>query len=218
MRKIFIILLALLLSQGALMAQDTGEDLWRPDPGNFMIEITGSPFDGSSLLNFGQLRAKYQLTDILVPRLGFSMSINNDQSTPDVVTNVSGFTVMPGIEYHLTNEGKFSSYAAFDVVIGHEAQSRKSTTGSTVLGSTSLPSSSSSSVSKGFFEIGGQLSAGADYYFNSRFYIGVEIGIQLVKRNENEIFIDGELFQESTTVKYGSVNRSNSFRVGFLLK
>jgi hypothetical protein len=221
MRKIFILLLALLLSQEALFAQDTGEDAWRPDPGDFIIEITGNPFNSSSFLalDFGQFRGRYFLTEKLVPRLGFQMDLNNDQNTPDVVTNVSGFTVMPGLEYHLTNEGKFSSYVAFDAIIGNRSSSSKSTNGETILGATYFDASSSpiGFANRGFFEIGAQLSIGADYYFNSRFYVGVEVGYTLNSMKYNEIYVDGELMQQSTVSKYGDQNISNAFRFGFLL-
>lgn len=233
MRKIFILLLALLLSQEALFAQDTGEDAWRPDPGDFLIEITANPFNSSSsflALDFGQFRGRYFLSETLVPRIGFEMQLSNSQNTPDLVTNLSGFTVMPGLEYHLTNEGKFSSYAAFDFIVGQRAASSKNANGGTVLGATSYsPASTSSSYygsssssltvgNRGYFEFGAQVSLGAEYFFNSRFYIGVEVGYMLKTTKYDDIYVDGELMQQSTVSKYGSQNISNAVKFGFLLK
>ncbi|MFY0651898.1 MAG: hypothetical protein JXQ96_07690 [Cyclobacteriaceae bacterium] len=220
MRKIFIVLLALLLSQEVLFAQDTGEESWRPDPGNILVEVTANPFNSSSFLSlsFGQFRAKYFLTEQLVPRLGVVLSMQNTQNTPDLVTNSSGFTLYPGLEYHLVNEGKFSSYAAADLIIGQRAASSKSTNGPTINGATYYGGSSSSNFgSRGFFQYGLQLGAGADYYLNSRFYFGVEIGAQLLSTKYNDIHVDGELVQQSTVSKSGKINIANTFKVGFHL-
>lgn len=219
MRKLSLVLLVYLLSQTDLMAQgDTGDQASGPEAGDVLIEITGNPFEGNSLLNFGQFRARYFLNETIVPRLGFYMDLNNAQNTPDLVTNNSTYSFMPGAEYHFQTEGAFRSYAALDAIVGWNTRNRESTTGSTVEGSLTVPTQQNQSLTRGYFEVGAQLSAGADYHFSkSRFYVGAEIGFQLTRRTHSEVLVDGNMYQQSTVSSFGDVNIGNSFRVGFKL-
>lgn len=219
MRKLFMVLLVFLLSQATLMAQgDTGDQGSGPEAGDLLIEITGNPFEGNSLLNFGQFRARYFLNETIVPRLGFYMDLNNTQNTPDLVTNNSTYSFMPGAEYHFQTDGAFRSYAALDAIVGWNTRNRESTTGSTVEGSLTVPTQPNQSLTRGYFEVGAQVSAGADYHFSkSRFYIGAEIGFQLTRRTHSEVLVDGNMYQQSTISSFGNVNIGNSLRVGFKL-
>ena len=215
MKKTFMVLMVVAFSTTTLYSQD--EDSTGPESGNLLIEITGNPFEGSSLLNFGQFRARYFLSETLVTRLGFYMDLNNTQNTPDLVTNNSTYNFMPGVEYHLQSEGSFRSYVAFDAIVGWNTRNRESVAGPTVEGSLTVPSQANQSLTRGYFDLGVQLSAGADYHFNSRFYIGAEIGFQLLRRTHSEVIVDGNMYQKSTVSSFGNVNVGNSFRVGFKL-
>ncbi|MFY0600667.1 MAG: hypothetical protein JXR03_13425 [Cyclobacteriaceae bacterium] len=225
MKKIYFILLALLLSKETVFAQDDGGEIQGPEVSDLLIEITGSPFTGTSLLDFGQFRARYFVSEAIVPRLGIYIDFDNSQSTPDVVTNDNTYTLMPGVEYHFQRDGKFRSYAAFDFIISSKTASRESSTGPSMDGTTQLPNFGTSSInnfsfstgSRGYFQYGVGLSTGADYHFNSRFYIGTEIGFQYNRRIYSDIEVDGELFQEGTDSNFANVIFSNSFRVGFKL-
>jgi len=213
--------IVLLLSVSPLIAQDVGEDSGGgPEPGDVLIEITGTPFEGSSLLNFGAFRGRYFINDKIVPRLGLSYNANNAQSTPDVATNLSEYTVMPGVEYHLTNEGAFKSYAAFDVIFGQRFASLESVSGPSVDGSTQVPNGNNFGFNtglRGFTQIGGNLSVGAEYHFGSRFYIGTEIGFGYTRTLYKDVTVDGTLYQEGTSASTGSLNTINTFRIGFKL-
>jgi len=190
------------------------------DPGDLLVEVTGTPFQGSSLMDFGSLRLRYGVTQTLVPRLGISMDLNNTQTTPDVVTNLSKFELRPGLEYHLGINDAFRSYAFVDVILGSRSASRESTTGSSVDGSTQVPTSANynfSSAYRGYFRYGAALGFGADYHFSSRFYIGAEIGFQLYQDKMSEISVDKEKFQDSVTSSYGNMSTQNSIRIGFKL-
>ncbi len=217
MKKLFFVLLALSLTYASAKAQDV-EEGYGPEPGELLIEITGTPFVGSSLLNFGMFRARYLVSYVVVPRVGVYMDINNSSSTPDLVTNNSTYMIAPGVEFHLQNEGKFRSFVAVDVMAGMRNTSLRSTTGSSVVGATSRPSSNNQNLSnRGYMQVGANVGFGADYHFNSRFYIGMEVGLQLIRQLNSEITVDGELYQESTISNFGNVNTSNSFRIGFKL-
>lgn len=223
MKKLFLFSVVLLLSISPLIGQDSVEkDLsgYSPAAGDVLIEITGTPFAGNSLLNFGSFRGRVFVSENLAPRLGLSMNLNNGQSTPDVVTNLSQYTVMPGLEYHLTNEGSFRSYVALDLSIGQRFASLESLSGESVDGSTQVPTVDNFSFStsrRGYFQLGGGLSVGAEYHFGSRFYIGTEIGFNYLRTMFDDVLVDGQLFQVGTLTNTGSLNTINTFRIGFKL-
>jgi hypothetical protein len=210
---------AFLLASTTIFAQDEGEgSSGGAGSGDVLIEFTGTPFNtGGSILNFTEFRGRYFLSDIMVPRLGIWMSLENNTSTPDVVIHDSEYRFAPGFEYHLTADGAFRTYAAGDILLRQRILSRKSTTGPTVLGSTTVPSQTNQSITKGYFDIGLRLGAGAEYHFGSRFYFGVEVGFELINRTNSEVFVDGELYQDKTKGNFANVNVANSFRFGFKL-
>ena len=226
MRKLFLFSVVLLLSVSTLVAQDdvgtpVSTDSGNiPETGDVLIEITGTPFEGASLLNFGSFRARFFVSDKVVPRLGVTMNASNDQTTPDIATNLTEYTAMPGVEYHLTQEGSFRSYAALDVIVGQRFASLESISGASVDGSTQAPSGNNfnfSDARRGYFQIGGNLSVGADYHFSSRFYIGTEIGFSYVRTMYSDVTVDGELYQTGTSTNTGILNTINTFRIGFKL-
>ena len=221
MKKIYWVLLAILLTTGPAFAQDKGSV---PEPGSWLIEITTSPFNrdenvsGESLLNFGYLRGRYFLNQTLVPRLGVGFHFSDAHTTPDDVITRASYSIMPGVEYHFLNEGAFTSYGAFDLMINGEVREIESTTDSNVTGSTQRPTTSNQLFSdRGSFGVGGMVSAGADYHFASRFYIGVEIGVYIFKGKTTDVEVDGALFQEGTSFFNGGISTSSSFRIGFIL-
>lgn len=220
MRKLFMVFMVFLLAATMAQAQDETETFIGPSSGDLLIEITGTPFEGSSILNFGSFRARYIIRDTFVPRVSANMSINATQSTPDKVTTLSEYTVAPGLEYHLQRSRGFRSYIAADLIFGQRFASAESTTGQAIDGSTQVPSGNNYSFSeslRGHTQYGGQLAFGADYHFSSRIYIGVEIGFQFVHSKKNEVKVDGQMYQAETVYNYGSINTNNSFRVGFKL-
>ncbi len=223
MKKLFLFSIVLLLSLSPLIGQEVGEEGSTgnsPESGDVLIEITGTPFTGGSLLNFGSFRGRYFINDKIVPRLGFTMNIDNRQVTPDVVTNLSQYAVMPGVEYHLTNEGSFRSYVALDLTIGQRFASRESLSGSSVDGSTDIPNGNNfafNTTRRGFFQFGVGVSVGAEYHFGSRFYVGTEIGLGILSTKFKDVRVDGELYQVGTVATTGSLNTINTFKIGFKL-
>lgn len=236
MKKLLMVSIMVFLSSIAF-AQDVDlpEEGVGLESGDLLIEITSSPFgrDGISyisesgtnltLLNFGQLRARFAVTDRIVPRLGVWFSIDDNHSrisTPDVTESVTEFMIAPGAEYHFINENGFTSYAAFDVLISGRSMQRESSTGSDVSGTLSVPSGTNQDFSlsnRGYFGIGAHGAVGADYHFSSRFYIGAEIGLYIMAGTSSDIEVDGTLYQEGIKFFDAGVKTSNSFRIGFKL-
>ena len=221
MRKQLMLLTALLLLSWPILAQDesSGESSsgGMAGAGDLLFEVTGTPFGtGGSLLNFSEFRARYFITEDMAVRLGMAMNLNNNQQTPDVVINDSEYSLMPGFEYHFVNDGSFRSYAAADLMIGQRIASRKSSTGPTVLGASTLPNNPNSFIGgRAYTQFGGRISIGAEYFFGERFYIGGEVGFQYVRRNNKEVFVDGESFQDATSRSFGYLNTSNAIKIGF---
>ena len=223
MRKQLMFFAALLLASFPIFAQDdassSGESSGSAGgagSGDFILEVTGTPFLGSSLLNFSEFRARYFLNDNMAVRLGMNMDLNNYQNTPSVVVNFSSYDIMPGFEYHLVNEEGFRTYAAADVLIGQRITSVLSSTGQSATGTTNIPSSPTANIgNRSYFQVGTRLSVGVEYYFGKRFYIGGEVGFQYLYRNNSDVFVDGELFQAGTTDNIGFFTTANSFKIGF---
>lgn len=223
MRKQLMLLSALLLLSCPIFAQDEsseeeGSSGGMAGAGDLLFEVTGTPFTGGSLLDFSEFRARYFITEEMAVRLGMSMDLNNNQQTPDVVINDSEWGLMPGFEYHFVNEGSFRSYAAADLMIGQRITSRKSSTGPTVLGASFNPAfynPTDNLPNRGYTQFGGRISIGAEYFFGERFYVGGEVGFQYIRRNNKEVFVDGESFQDATSTSFGYLNTSNVLKIGF---
>lgn len=206
-----------------------------PESGELLIEITTSPFsrDGNiyssntTLLNFGQFRARYFLNEALVPRLGIWFSIDDNKdgmTTPDATVTISQYMFTPGMEYHFINENGFTSYAALDVIITGRSVKQLSETDSDISGALpgsgftpTQPNQSFSFENRGFFGIGAMGAVGADFHFTSRFYMGAEIGFYFVTGKSSDVEIDGTLYQEGIKFFESGVKTSNSFRIGFKL-
>lgn len=218
MRKCVLVSLAILLSWGTLFAQDedsSGSEGGYFDAGDLAFEITGTPFTGGSLLDFGSFRARYAVTTNIVPRLGINMDLNNTQTTPDAVTNYSTYTLRPGCEYHFSIQDGFRSYAAFDFIVGQGISNYESTTSYSIDGATSVNIANGTTSGRGYFMFGIGAGVGAEYHFGSRFYIGTEVGFNLYQQYNDEVTVNGELFQEKTKNSFADINTMNSVRVGF---
>ncbi|WKK76067.2 outer membrane beta-barrel protein [Marivirga salinae] len=227
MRKQLMLLTALLLISCPIFAQeeDSGESSsgGMAGAGDLLFEVTGTPFSGTSLLDFSEFRARYFITEDMAVRLGMEMNLNNNQQTPDVVTNDSFYGLMPGFEYHFVNDGPFRSYVAGDLMWGQRIASRKSSTGPTVLGANfdpdpafgPNPTPTSIIQNRAYNQFGFRASIGAEYYFGKRFYVGGEVGFQYLNRSNKEVFVDGESFQDATKTSFGYLDTSNILKIGF---
>ncbi|MBU2913231.1 MULTISPECIES: hypothetical protein [Reichenbachiella] len=223
MKQLFMVLLVCFLTKQVGYAQEL--DLGSSESsgissGNLLIEITGTPFASSSLLSFGEFRAKYVVSDQIIVRVGMYMDLNNNQTKPDYVTDYSTYRVTPGVEIQLSSTGGFRSYVAIDAIVGQKFANVKTTTGSSVTGTTQIPNGNNYSFSqgsRGYFEAGAALSVGADYHFGSRFYVGMEAGFTVKTTMYDEIQVDGAPYQDGITYNSGDLLISNSLRFGFIL-
>ena len=235
MKKLFTVsVMALLASFTFAQELDLPEDEGGLESGDLLIEITSSPFGrditnnysesyGLNLLNFGQMRARFALTDQIVPRLGIWFSLDDNKSglsSPDDVITITEMMFSPGVEYHFINENGFTSYAALDVLVSSRSILFESATDSDVSGLDRVPNTDNPSDgldSRGYFGLGAYGAVGADYHFSSRFYIGTEIGLQFMTGTTQDVEVDGTLVQAGFKFFDAGVNTMNSFRIGFKL-
>lgn len=238
MKKLLLVSLMVLLTSVAFSQDDSGGTT--PSSGELLIEITSSPFgrdvdnyssgNSSTLLSFGQFRARYVLNETLVPRLGISFSIDDNKSgisSPDVTNTVSQFMFAPGMEYHFVNQGGFTSYAAADIIITGRFAETINATGLDVTGAIidpddlpiflSDPNNAIDLNDRGFFGLGLHGAVGADYHFSSRFYVGAEMGFFFITSKSSDVEVDGVVFQEGIKFFDAGIRTSNSFRIGFKL-
>ncbi len=236
MRKQLMLLTALLLISCPIFAQDesteqssSGDLANGREQSKLLIEFAANPFSANGgpsapILDIGDvgLRVRYNLTDVLAPRLTIRMDMYNEQPNPITVINSSSYDIRPGIEYRFTRDYNFVAYAAADVALLQQFSSYKTSTGTTILGATGLSDLSDPTVAfasnKAFFAIGGALAGGAEYHFKkSRFYIGVEIGLEYLHFMYTDIYLDGRLVQDKTFGNTAGLNLSNSIRLSFKL-
>jgi len=221
MKKLVMLFAGILLLSGPLYAQDesSGEgSSGGAGSGDVLIELTGTPFNtGGGFLDFSEFRARYFLSDDMAVRLGLYMSLDNNQRTPDEVVNNSVYSIMPGFEYHLINEGGFRSYTAADLMIGQRIANFTSSTGESVVGASRLVDFDTqiSDTQRSSFSFGARVGLGAEYYFGKRFYIGGEIGFQYGYRKNADVFVDGDIRQTATKDNFGYFTTANSFKIGF---
>lgn len=221
------------------IAQDDFEEVGLGS-GDLLVEITTSPFNrdvaaeassSTTLLSFGQFRARYFVNETIAPRLGFSFSSDDNKSgisTPDVTESTFEYSISAGAEYHFWNEDGFTSYAFLDGLVSSRSVERLSTTDLDISGALpgssadvsaiiSDPNESFDFYDRGFFSFGAQLGVGAEYHFGSRFYLGTEIGFYFNTGTTSDVEIGGQLYQEGIGFSEAGVNTSNSFRIGFML-
>ena len=188
--------------------------------GNLFVEVSGDPFSGTSLLNFGNFRAKYALSENAAVRLGFAFDVNNRQPRPDYTTNFSNYEVRPGFEYYLNSEGALGTYVVLDALVGLQSASYEDSDGRTVDGSTQYPSGTNytfSTGSRGYLLVGGYIGFGANYFVGERLYFGTEIGFEFNSFMYDDVEVDGALYQNGTTNNSAFINGTNIIKVGFRL-
>lgn len=223
MRKSLLSFLALLLMSFPLLAQNESDD-GKASAGSVTVEVTGSPFNaggvasgvggvGNTFLHPGVLRVRYFLSDELAVRFSTWANMNSNQTSPEVVENSAFFSVRPGVEYRLgAGNDKLSTYVGGEVLFENRITSMESSTMPGITGATNT-----NGGNRGFWQAGVMGVAGADYYFNSKFYFGVEVGLQYAYRSNADVVLGGEatLFRKTVSHNFNAVV-SNTLRLGFI--
>lgn len=220
MRKILLSFLALLLMSFPLWAQ-SGSEGGGAGAGSVTVEFTGSPFNaggvslgqgaGNMFLSPGVVRVRYFLDDALAIRLSSWANMRSSQTTADVVENIAFYSIRPGAELRLGGNNKVSTYVGGELVFENRITSMESSSMPAITGATSL-----NGANRGFWQAGVMAVAGADYYFNSRLYFGVEVGLQYAFRTNNDVVSEDIILHKSTSSHNFNSILSNTLRLGFI--
>lgn len=223
MKQSFFIVLILLLTVFPLSAQMKLEPISKHGPGDISVEITGNPFGlegtaggtpiGSPILRPGVIRMRYFLKDEIAVRIGTWVHANSAQTTPQEVQNTFFYSIRPGVEYHLgSSNEKVSTYVGAEILFDQRISSMESSVLPQIKGAQGL-----NGENRGYWQAGLMGVAGADYYFNSKFYFGVELGLQYAYRSNSEVVVGNEavLFGKTTSRNFNAI-LSNTLRLGFI--
>jgi hypothetical protein len=220
MRKSLFILLALLLMSFSNFAQG-GADEGSTGAGSVAVEFTGSPFNAGGValgqsvsngfLSPGVIRARFFLGNVAI-RLGTWVYMYSTQSSVDIVENSAFYSIRPGFEYKLGGNNKVSTYIGLEGLFENRITSMESTSLPGITGATNTNGSN-----RGFWQAGAMAFAGADYHFNSRFYFGVEVGLQYAYRKNADVILSDDITLLKSVASH-NVNAilSNTLRLGFI--
>jgi hypothetical protein len=177
--------------------------------GLISIEVTASPFvDTDALLYPGFIRGKYNLGAYAV-RLGFIGSLDNDETNANTILHSGFFDIRPGGEYYLAT-GKATIYAGGEFIIQNRSSNKNSTTEIGVKNALDQ-----FGRNQAYFGYGVGIFAGLDYYWGKSFYVGMEVGYELVNRSYKGVEMAGVEIIEPTKNFLMGTNFSNMFKLGF---
>lgn len=208
MRKISTYCIAVLLaivSSNALCQEESGGG----GAGGVAVEVTASPFENTqAFLTPGYVRAKYLMGPFGF-RLGFMAAVDNNETTSTTILHEGFFDLRPGVEYHFSS-GKASPYAGAELFVQNQSSNKNSTTELGIANATSV-----NGANQAFFGFGGGLFAGVDYYWGERFYVGLEMGIEVANRSYKSVEMAGQEIIEPTQDFIVNTNLRNMFKFGF---
>jgi len=207
MKKINVLIVACIMAISSFNALGQGGDAG--GGGGVSLEVTASPFvNTEALLTPGFIRAKYLMGPYAV-RLGFIGSLNNNETDPNTILHQGFFDIRPGGEYYFST-GKATTYAGGEFIIQNQSSNKNSTTEIGVANATDQYGSN-----RAYFGWGVGIFAGLDYYWGERFYVGIELGYDLVSRSYKGVEMAGQEIIEPTKNFSMGTNYSNVFKIGF---
>jgi hypothetical protein len=158
---------------------------------------TSTSFGGSPTLKF-----RYFYKDDIAFRLGFSANRNASNTAPTSTTTTSPvptpvpafvpssttfnsstfFGINLGVEKHFKGSDRLSTFAAADLLIGTRSSYSETVNNTTATSSTTTTDKNNNGDS--YFGLG--LLTGADYYIAKKVYLGVELGIALLRSSDKD--------------------------------
>jgi hypothetical protein len=157
---------------------------------------TSTSLGGSPTLKF-----RYFYKDNIAFRLGFSANRNASNTAPTSTTVNTPATPAPafipssttfnsstffginlGVEKHFKGSDRLSTFAAADLLIGTRSSYSETVNNTTATSSTTFTDKNNNGDS--YFGLG--LLTGADYYIAKKVYLGVELGIALLRSSDKD--------------------------------
>jgi hypothetical protein len=162
---------------------------FKPEAGQKTLETKLAPLGGTPLSIDG-IRLRMFNDATTAYRLGLNLNYSNSKSRTGTTADGStelydknsalGISLSPGIEKHMAGTNRLSPYMGAELNIGF-----RTTTEVSEFESTTTANKVEEQTIKGnggFFSVGANVVAGADYYISSKLYMGVELsyGLNLV--------------------------------------
>ncbi len=218
-------------------AQDDSSSEYKPSKGSVTTEVSltgglrNSGYNlntSGSLTGLPTLKFRYFYKNNIAFRLGFSAfrwASDNNPTTTTVTTPIptppalftpstSGFTsntffgVNLGVEKHFKGTERLSTFIGADILIGTQSSYSEAVNNSTAILSTTTTLKNNSGNSY----MGLDLFTGADYYIAKKVYLGVELGLALVRSKNKDRILNTQTIASgvvSTSEVTTSVGGSN---------
>jgi hypothetical protein len=201
-------------------AQDESSSEYKPSKGSVTTEVgltgglgnsgfnlnSGASFSGNPMLKF-----RYFYKDNVALRIGFSANRSASDSNPSTTTTTTPLPTIPalftpstqtftsgtffginvGAEKHFKGSDRLSTFIGADILFG-TSKSFSEITNNTAIGSSSTVTNKNANGETYF---GLALLTGADYYIAKKVYLGVELGLALIRSKDKDNVVD-----TSTTV------------------
>jgi hypothetical protein len=230
MKKAFLALLGGVLFTFSAQAQDTTTESRKASAGNIALEANLNLFDFRNISlsnNLGQIKGRYYLSDDMALRLGADINYynysydNNNLVMPTIVeTKAFEISVNPGIEKHFSGTERLSPYIGAELTLQYRGTSATVDEGGSI---TEYKGSEINGGNRGYMGAGLNGLAGFDYYLAKHFFVGYELGLGLVFRDQKDLEITSGSGSTTKTIEGGSSTFFgptvlNGVRVGFVLK
>ena len=201
---------------------------FKPEAGQKTLEVNFAPLGGAPIsINGIKLRMFNDATTAY--RLGLNINYASSKTRTGTTADgsvelydkasVLGISLQPGIEKHMAGTNRLSPYMGAVLDIGFQS----STDVSEFEGGTANKIEENTvKGTNGFFRIGANAVAGADYYITNKIYMGVEVGygLQLVNSAtiKTETTVSGAPTvkdqKPGSTFNFGP-NFNGAFRLGY---
>ena len=178
-------------------------------------------------LSVPTLKFRYFLKDNIGLRLGFGIVRTAVKGTPSVtneatptpvppattvisttqIDNSTSFLMSLGVEKHFKGSDRLSTFVGADLILGttknySETNTTTNVTGPPATTSNVVDITKNTGKRQSVFGLG--LLTGADYYIAKKVYLGIELGLQMLSRNEKDLTVTNQ-----TTTVTGAVSTTS---------
>ncbi|MFM7857201.1 MAG: hypothetical protein ACKO96_36100, partial [Flammeovirgaceae bacterium] len=185
-------------------------------------EVNFNPFS-SAPISINYLRLRTFVNDRQAFRMGFAISVRNQNQIENVTQSSFEVSLRPGYEWHFAGTERLSPYVGIDTDLTIKSSSFSDDRDPSTRGPIKSISGAwdSNGTERGFTRIGANFLIGADYYIVKRLYLGLEFGYGFQVVNSSDISITPFNGTSPTPNKGGGsfqlgLNFNSSLRLGFV--
>lgn len=234
MKKLFLSLGITLMCFFPLLAQessDSEESTLKAEAGSRNLEVQFAPLGGNPI-SIGGIRYRAFLTNEMAYRanifLGYTSGSTVTQQeangVPELRNRNSTLTIniRPGIEMHFSGTKRLSPYVGAELDLAYQSNTTVNEIQNPADPADNAVYELTTKNNNGFFRLGLNGVAGADYYFSNKIYMGTEIGFGLSYQSNSTIKNESTLpGATNTEAKQGSTfsigpNAVGQIRLGYM--